>query len=406
MNLDKNLIDKFVDVTIKAALAASYLIGKKDKTAADKAATDSMRSELNKINMNGKIVIGEGELDEAPMLYIGEIVGTKNGPNFDIAVDPLEGTNFAANNLPGALSVISISEKNNLFNAPETYMDKIAVGQNIEKGSIDLDFSIKKNISNLADIKNKNPEDLTVCLLDRPRHNEKIEQLKKLKVKLKLITDGDVSGALLVCNKIYDVDIFLGIGGGPEGVLAATALDAFNCQFQGRFLFKEDNDIKRAKQMGIKDLNRKYNLNEIVKGDSIFCATGITSGDLVNGIELDNTHYTSETFVTHKDSNLKEIIKTKVKSDLEISKEDINLSLNTESDIETEETTKTKKKDKVKINYLNILLVIIITFVAFVLALDTFKNQLSSIFPNISFFLDNLYQSLEDLKLFVLDLIK
>ena len=148
-------------------------------------------------------------------------------------------------------------------------------------------------------------------MLDRPRHNEKIEQLKKLKVKLKLITDGDVSGALLVCNKIYDVDIFLGIGGGPEGVLAATALDAFNCQFQGRFLFKEDNDIKRAKQMGIKDLNRKYNLNEIVKGDSIFCATGVTSGDLVNGIELDNTHYTSETFVTHKDSNLKEIIKTK-----------------------------------------------------------------------------------------------
>ena len=311
MSIDKKFIDQLINVTSKAALNTSYFIGKKNKNAADKAATDSMRSELNKINMNGKIVIGEGELDEAPMLYIGEIVGTKNGPNFDIAVDPLEGTNFAANNLPGALSVISISEKNNLFNAPETYMDKIAVGQNIEKGSIDLDFSIKKNISNLADIKNKKPEDLTVCLLDRPRHNEKIEQLKKLKVKLKLITDGDVSGALLVCNKIYDVDIFLGIGGGPEGVLAATALDAFNCQFQGRFLFKEDNDIKRAKQMGIKDLNRKYNLNEIVKGDSIFCATGVTSGDLVNGIELDNTHYTSETFVTHKDGNLKEIIKTK-----------------------------------------------------------------------------------------------
>ncbi len=311
MSIDKKYIEQFINVTSEAAFATYNFIGKKDKIAADKAATDSMRSELNKINMNGKIVIGEGELDNAPMLYIGELVGNKNGPNFDIAVDPLEGTNFAANNLPGALSVISISEKNNLFNAPETYMDKIAVGQNIDKGAIDLDFSVKKNIQNLADIKNKNPEDLTACLLDRPRHKEKIEELKKLKVKLKLITDGDVSGALLVCNKIYNVDIFLGIGGGPEGVLCASALDAFNCQFQGRFLFKEDNDIKRAKLMGINDLNRKYNLNEIVKGDTIFCATGITSGDLVKGIELDNNYYTTETFVTHKDTNLKEIIKTK-----------------------------------------------------------------------------------------------
>jgi len=308
MSIDKKYIDYFVNVTSKAALEASYFVGKKDKIAADKAATDSMRSELNKINMNGKIVIGEGELDKAPMLYIGETLGTKKGPSFDIAVDPLEGTNFAANNLPGALSVIAISEKNHLFNAPETYMDKIAVGQNIPKNVIDLDFSVKKNIQNLADIKNKNPENITACILDRSRHKKKIEDLKSLKVKLKLITDGDISGALLVSDEKYDVDIFLGIGGGPEGVLTAAALDSFNCQFQGRFLFKEKKDISRAKKMGVKDLNKKYNINEIVTGDSIFCATGITSGDLVNGITINNNNYISETLVTHKSTNLKKII--------------------------------------------------------------------------------------------------
>ena len=311
MSIDKKYIDYFVNVTSKAALSASYFVGKKDKIAADKAATDTMRSVLNKIEMSGKIVIGEGELDNAPMLYIGEILGTKNGPKFDIAVDPLEGTNFVANNLPGALSVIAISEKNNLFNAPETYMDKIAVGKNIPKDVIDLDFSIKKNIQNLADTKNKKPENLTACILDRPRHKKKIEDLKSLKVKLKLITDGDVSGALLVSDEKYKVDIFLGIGGGPEGVLAASALDSFNCQFQGRFFFKEKKDISRAKKMGIKDLDKKYNLNEIVTGDSIFCATGITTGDLVKGISINDNNYTSETLVTHKSINLKKIIISK-----------------------------------------------------------------------------------------------
>ena len=309
MTIDKKFVDQFVKVTSKAALAASYFVGKKDKIASDKAATDSMRSELNKINMNGKIVIGEGELDKAPMLYIGELIGTKNGPFFDIAVDPLEGTNFAANNLPGALSVIAISEQNNLFNAPETYMDKIAVGKNIPNGVVDLDYSVKKNIENLADIKNKNPEDLTACILDRPRHKKKIKELTNLKVKLKLITDGDVSGALLVSREEYNVDLFLGIGGGPEGVLAASALDAFGCQFQGRFIFKGDKDILRAKKMGIKKLDQKYNLNQIVSGDSIFCATGITSGDLVNGIKIKNNFFISETLVTHKSSNFKKIIK-------------------------------------------------------------------------------------------------
>ena len=310
MSIDKKFIDQFINVTSKAALASSYLVGKKDKISADKAAVDSMRSFLNKINFKGEIVIGEGELDEAPMLYIGEKLGTKNSPEFDIAVDPLEGTNFAANNLPGALSVIAIAEKNNLFKAPETYMEKIST-KVIEKNVVDLDYTVKKNISNLSDYLNKNPENLTACILDRPRHKQIIEELKKLKVNLKLITDGDVSGALLVTEEKYNVDIFLGVGGGPEGVLAAAALDAFNCNFQGRFLFKSDKDKARAKKMGINDLTKKYELSEIIKGDSIFCATGITSGDLVAGIEIHGNNFVSETLVTHKSSGLKKVIKLK-----------------------------------------------------------------------------------------------
>ena len=310
MSIDKKFIDKLINVTSKAALASSYFVGKKDKVAADKAAVDSMRSELNNLNMNGKIVIGEGELDEAPMLYIGEKLGTKNGPEFDIAVDPLEGTNFAANNLPGALSVIAIAEKNNLFNAPETYMEKISTNVK-EKDVIDLDYPLKKNITNLSDYLNKRPEELTACILDRPRHKSIIKELNHLKVNIKFISDGDVSGALLVTNKKYNVDIYLGIGGGPEGVLAATALDAYDCNFQGRFLFESNKDKERAKKMGIEDFNKKYQLNEIVKGDSIFCATGITSGDIVSGIEVINDEFISETLITHKSSGLKKIIKTK-----------------------------------------------------------------------------------------------
>jgi len=289
-------------------LASSYLVGKKDKNAADQAAVDSMRTELNKINMNGQVVIGEGSLDEAPMLYTGELLGNKDGPSFDIAVDPLEGTNFAANNLPGAISVIAIAEKGNLFNAPETYMDKIATG-NVENGLIDLDYSIKKNISNLADFLHKDISAITACVMDRPRHKKIIEELKELKVKIKLITDGDVLGALYVSDSKYNVDIFMGIGGGPEGVLAASALDAYDCHFQGRFIFDNKKDIDDARKMGITDLNKKYELNEIVKGDSIFCATGITTSEVLSGIEIVSDNYISETLVTHKSSYFKEIIK-------------------------------------------------------------------------------------------------
>ena len=309
MTIDKKYIDLFHKVSVNAAYASFHMVGKKDKIAADKAAVDAMRNELNKIDMSGQIVIGEGELDEAPMLYIGEKLGSGNGPSLDIAVDPLEGTNFAANNLPGALSVIAVAEKSNLFNAPETYMDKIAITSN-EKGIVDLDNSVVKNIKNLAEYKNTTPDKLTACILNRPRHKKIIEELKSLNVKLKLISDGDVSGALLVSDSKYDVDIFLGIGGGPEGVLAASALDAYDCFFQGKFIFDNEKDKIRAKQMGISDFEKKYELNEIVSGDSIFCATGITSGDLVKGIVLNEDSYNSETLITHKSSGLKKVYKS------------------------------------------------------------------------------------------------
>ena len=308
MTIDKKFIDQFIRVSSKAALASSYLIGKNDKNAADQAAVNSMRSEFNKINMMGEVVIGEGALDEAPMLYTGEILGTKNGPNFDIAVDPVEGTNFVANNLPGGIAVLAVAKKGNLFNAPETYMDKIATGS-VEKGLIDLDYPLKKNISNLADFLNKDTSSLTACIMDRPRHNKIIDELKELKVKIKLITDGDVLGALYVSDPKYNIDIFLGKGGGPEGVLAAAALDAYNCHFQGRFIFDNDRDISEAKKMGINDFNKKYELNEIIKGDSIFCATGITTSNVLSGIKIIDDNYISETLVTHKNSDFKKIIK-------------------------------------------------------------------------------------------------
>ena len=242
------------------------------------------------------------------MLYIGEKLGSGGNLDIDIAVDPLEGTNFVAKNLPGALSVISIAEKGNLFNAPETYMNKIAVSNKVPYDATDLDFSLEKNIKNLADSLNKDISDITACLLNRPRHYEIIENLKKMNVKMKLISDGDILGALMVTDDKYNVDIFLGIGGGPEGVLAASAIDAYGCKFQGRLIFDNDKNILRAKKMGIKDLKKKYELHEIIKGDSIFCATGITDGDLVKGINIKDNKYITETLVTHKSANMCKIV--------------------------------------------------------------------------------------------------
>ena len=309
MSLNKDLIEKLVKVTSRAAINCYQYLGKEDKKLADKAATDSMRNDLNEMEISGEVVIGEGELDEAPMLYIGEKLGKGNGPNLDIAVDPLEGTNFAAKNLPGAISVLAVSEKGNLFNAPETYMNKFAVGKDVPFDATDIDFPLKKNISNIADAKNKNFNELTVCILDRPRHKKIIDELKFLGVNLKLISDGDICGALMVSDNKYNIDLFLGIGGGPEGVISAAALDAYGCKFQGRFIFETESDKDRAKKMGIIDYNKKYELSEIVKGDSIFCATGVTETEIIAAVKKQNTKFITETLVTHKESTI-EIVKS------------------------------------------------------------------------------------------------
>jgi len=312
MFIDKNLANYFVRSTERGAYGASLFKGKGDKIAADQAAVDEMRKELNKINMKGKIVIGEGELDEAPMLYINEEVGTKKGEEFDIAVDPLEGTNFTAKDLPNALSVLAVARKNNLLQAPDMYMEKIAIGPNLPKNLIDLDLGIKKNIELLCEAKNTSPDKLTACILKRPRHNQIIEALKSMKVKINFISDGDVSGVISVGITNSNIDIFIGIGGAPEGVLAAAALNCLNCQMQTRLVFNDDKEKKRAKKLGIINLDQKYGINDMIKGDVIFCATGVTDGDLVNGIKDKGKYFESETFLLHKSSNTNKIIKSKV----------------------------------------------------------------------------------------------
>ena len=311
MKLSKDLLNNLIEITSNSAIACFPYIGKNEKILADKAATDVMREQLNKLNIKGKVVIGEGELDEAPMLYIGEELGRGNGTEIDIAVDPVEGTNFVAKNLPGSMSVLAVTEKGNLLNAPETYMDKFVTGSHIPKGSLDIDYTVEKNINIYSEITNKKISDITVCILKRSRHKEIISELKKLNTNIKFISDGDISGALLVSDKKFNVDIFMGIGGGPEGVIAAAALDALKCNFQGRFLFKTAEDKNRAYKMGIKDLNKKYEINEIVMGESIFCATGITSGELMNGVVKESNNYITETIITHKESELK-LVKKKV----------------------------------------------------------------------------------------------
>ena len=304
MSLKKSYLNKFVKVTEFAAYGASPFIGKGDKIAADQGAVDMMRAELNKISMNGTVVIGEGEMDEAPMLHIGEKVGNKNGPEIDIALDPLEGTNFTAKNLPNAFSVIAIAEKGNLLSAPDTYMEKIVIGSNLPKNLLDLDNSVETNIKLLANAKNKKISELCACILKRPRHKEIINMLNKMKVKINFITDGDIAGALSVIGEKPINDIYLGTGGGPEGVITAAALSCYGGQIQGRLVLNE-SEIFRAKKLGIKDFKKKYNIDDMVKGDVIFCATGITNGDLVKGIVVTNDQFEVHTLALHKSQNIK-----------------------------------------------------------------------------------------------------
>ncbi len=300
MSIDKNYFNKFIRTTEKAAIGAFPFIGKGDKNAADKGSVDMMRNELNKIDMRGEVVIGEGEMDEAPMLYIGEKVGTKNGLELDIALDPLEGTNFVANNLPNAFSMLAVCEKGNIFSAPDTYMEKIAIGSNLPKNLLDLDNSVEKNIKLLSEAKKKNINKITACVLNRPRHEEIIKKLKNLNVNIKFISDGDVSGAISVADPSTNIDIYLGIGGGPEGVLAAAALSCMGGQIQTRLIL-DDQQLIRAKKLGIKDEKKKYNIDEMIKGDVIFCASAITNGDIVDGIKDLGDKYEVSTFALHKD---------------------------------------------------------------------------------------------------------
>ncbi len=308
MSIDKNYFNKFIKTTEKAAIGAFPFIGKGDKNAADKGSVDMMRSELNAIDMNGEVVIGEGEMDEAPMLYIGEKVGTKNGLELDIALDPLEGTNFVANNLPNAFSMLAVCEKGNLFSAPDTYMEKIAVGPNLPKNLLDLDNSVEKNIKILSEAKKKSVDEITACVLKRPRHENIINILKNLNVNIKFISDGDVSGAISVADPNTNIDIYLGIGGGPEGVLAAAALSCMGGQIQTRLVLDEQQ-LKRAKKLGIKDENKKFNIDDMIKGDVIFCASAITNGDIVDGIKDLGDKYEVSTFALHKDFNISKKVK-------------------------------------------------------------------------------------------------
>ncbi len=313
MIVDKSFIKLLSHSTERAAYGASLFLGKNDKIAADEGAVDEMRKVLNTIKMRGRIVIGEGEMDEAPMLYINEKVGLNTGPLLDIAVDPLEGTNFVAKNLPNALSVLAATNKGDLLNAPDMYMDKIVIGKNLPSNIIDLDFGVEKNIKLLAKAKNVKMNDLTVCLLKRPRHDDIVKSLTGLGVKIKFISDGDVSGAISVAYPEKKIDMYIGIGGAPEGVLAAAALKCLGCQMQTRLHFQNPSEKSRAIKFGIKDLNKKYNINDMVKGDVIFCATGVSNGDFVKGIKDNGNLFYSETLVLHYSSKTKDIYKNNTK---------------------------------------------------------------------------------------------
>ena len=311
--INPKLLDKFIRVCERAAFGASKFRGKNDKVAADQAAVDEMRAELNKIEMKGNIVIGEGEMDEAPMLFIGEKLGTNVGEELDIAIDPLEGTNFTAKNLPNAISVMAITKKEGLLSAPDTYMEKIAIGSHLPKNIIDLDNSVEKNIKLLAEAKNTTPEKIVACILRRPRHDKIIESLKSLNVKINFIEDGDVLGVISVVDPNSPIDIYLGTGGGPEGVLAAAALDCLGGQMQIRLVLSNKEEIRRTKNMGVKDINKKYEIKDMIKGDVIFCATGVTDGDILKGIVDKKDSFQASSFVLHKSQKISKKITNIIK---------------------------------------------------------------------------------------------
>ena len=286
--LDRVLVLEMVRVTEAAAIGASKLIGRGDEKAADAAAVECMRSALNELPIDGTVVIGEGERDEAPMLFIGEKVGSAidGGPRIDIALDPLEGTTITAKAGPNALAVLAIAEEGCLLNAPDVYMDKLAVGPGYPEGVIDLNKSVADNVRAVAKAKGVQPNEIITCVLDRPRHEKLIAELRALGCGVNLIPDGDVAGVIAVTDPDTNIDIYMGSGGAPEGVLAAAALRCVGGQFQGRLLFRNEDERARARKWGIDDLDRIYHLHDLAKGDVIFAATGVTGGSLLDGVKL------------------------------------------------------------------------------------------------------------------------
>ena len=311
--LDRVLVLEMVRVTEKAAIAASKLVGRGDEKAADAAAVEAMRRAFDKLDIDGTVVIGEGERDEAPMLYIGEKVGGAPGagPKIDIALDPLEGTTITAKAGPNALAVLAAAEEGNLLNAPDVYMDKLAVGPGYPEGIIDLAKSPTENVKAVAEAKGVKPEDIIVCVLDRPRHEGLIAELRELGCGVTLIGDGDVAGVIAVTDPDTTIDMYMGQGGAPEGVLAAAALRCVGGQFNGRLLFRNDDEKARAAKWGVEDLDRIYTLGELAKGDCIFAATGVTSGSLLEGVKrLPGGRMTTESVVMRSSSGTVRWIKS------------------------------------------------------------------------------------------------
>lgn len=297
--LDRVLVLEMVRVTEAAAIAASKLIGRGDEKAADAAAVEAMRAALNELPFDGTVVIGEGERDEAPMLYIGERVGSAqgSGPRIDIALDPLEGTTITAKAGPNALAVLAIAEKGCLLNAPDTYMQKLAVGPGYPQGTIDLSRSVSDNIRSIAKAKGVAPGEITACVLDRDRHQDIIQELRSLGCSVRLIPDGDVAGVIAVADPDTGIDVYVGTGGAPEGVLAAAALRCVGGQMQGRLVFRNDDEVERAHRWGIEDLERIYTMEDMAQGDCIFAATGVTDGSLLKGVHRRNNCVSTESVV-------------------------------------------------------------------------------------------------------------
>jgi fructose-1,6-bisphosphatase II / sedoheptulose-1,7-bisphosphatase len=296
--LDRILALEIARVTERAAVAAARLRGRGDEKAADQAAVDAMRREMNNLPIIGTVVIGEGERDEAPMLFIGEKVGGGHGPKVDIAVDPLEGTTLCAKNMPGAIATMAVAEANALLNAPDVYMEKIAIGPGYAKGIVDLDASPEDNIRALAKAKGVKPEEITALILDRPRHADLVAAVRRAGAAVRFITDGDVAGVIHTADpESTGIDIYLGVGGAPEGVLAASALACIGGQIQGRLVLDTDEKRGRAAKMGIKDPRKKYAMEDMVKGDCVFAATGVTTGSLLEGVRFRDDMIETETVV-------------------------------------------------------------------------------------------------------------